>query len=434
MTIEIEIKFIATPDAASELPTQLTAWPHEHSAAEKLTNIYYETKDAQLRRWDMGLRIRGFGDSYEMTLKTAGQSVGGLHQRQEYNIPLTQPDLAIEKLPQTVWPAGTDLSALQAQLTPLFSTHFLREKWVVTYRESVIEVASDRGEVRSGELTEAINEIELELKSGHQKELLAFAAELAGMGGLRLGSLSKAARGYALAQGNPARERRPLPILKAKPKATIEEGMQSAFALGLAQWQYHEELWLSGNHDALQEIRQALETLRQAFTLFGSLVPRKASSDLRQRLAVLEETLKADDLHAETLCFAADSLLAQLALTNWIATQGWRDFVSAEADVKLQASFKRFSDIMLGRIAADLKSTFDKIRHINEYQDKLPRLNHQLLAVRLLAGAYEPSAVYSWLSGWERLALAIETHDRSWLENAGHDVLRTPAFWKNGSL
>jgi len=431
MTIEIEVKFIATPEGAEKLPACLAAWPNQHSAPQKLTNIYYETPDRQLRRWDMGLRIRGFGDSYEMTLKAAGESVGGLHQRPEYNVPLEKPELAIARLPAEIWPQGCDLTELQAALQPLFSTHFIREKWVVTYLNSEIEVAFDRGEVQAGELSEPLSEIELELKKGERAELLAFAAELAEMGGLRLGSLSKAARGYGLAQGKTQPELRPLPVLKAKPKATVEEGMSAAFTLALSQWQYHEELWLRGDKAALREINKALETLRQAFSLFGTLVPRKASSALRQQLNELMEAL-AEKKPQPSVCFTPRWLQTQLALTNWIASAGWRPFIDSKTDAKLQSSFKRFCDIMLGRVSADLKETFAHVRQLNEYQDKLTRLQRQLLAARLLAGAYDETAVTTWLGEWEQLAHAIKTHQEAWLDSYRHQALKQSVFWKNG--
>ncbi|MGA7509213.1 MAG: inorganic triphosphatase [Erwinia billingiae] len=434
MTIEIELKFIATSDAAEKLPAQLANWPHQHSAPQKLTNIYFETADGQLRGWDMGLRIRGFGDSYEMTLKTAGQTIGGLHQRPEYNVALAKPELDIALLPADIWPQGCDLAALQQQLQPLFSTHFVREKWVVTYRQSEIEVAFDRGDVTAGELSEPLNEIELELKSGERDDLLAFATELANMGGLRLGSLSKAARGYALAKGNPTRELRPLKVMKVAPKATVEQAMLAAFTLALSQWQYHEELWLRGNRAAQHEVQQALETLRQTFSLFGSLVPRKASNELRHSLTGLEEALREDDVKAEALCFSTLSLDTQLALTNWIVTERWRGFIDAKGDAKLQGSFKRFCDIMLGRIAADLKETFGDVRQMNEYQDKLTRLHRQLLAARLLSGGYDAETVDAWMQSWQQLAQAIESGQEIWLEGHCRQAVKQPAFWKNGTV
>lgn len=73
MTVEIELKLIATPAAVTALPQQLVAWPNQHATPQKLTNIYFETADNFLRSQDMGLRIRGFDDNYEMTLKTMRQ-------------------------------------------------------------------------------------------------------------------------------------------------------------------------------------------------------------------------------------------------------------------------------------------------------------------------------------------------------------------------
>ncbi len=64
------------------------------------------------------------------------------------------------------------------------------------------------------------------------------------------GSLSKAARGYHLAQGNPAREIKPTTILHVAAKADVEQGLEAALELALAQWQYHEELWVRGNDAA----------------------------------------------------------------------------------------------------------------------------------------------------------------------------------------
>lgn len=432
MTIEIELKFITRSDAAG-VAEKLAALPHQHYAGQTLTNIYFETAANQLRRWDMGLRIRGVGDRYEMTLKTAGQTVGGLHQRPEYNVDLEKPELDIQRLPADVWPAGTDVAALQQQLQALFSTNFTREKWVVTYRESEIEVAWDRGDVRAGELSEPLAEIELELKSGQRDDLLALAAELARLDGLRLGSLSKAARGYALAQGNPPRALRPLPVLKVRPKATVEEGMRAALLLALSQWQYHEELWLRGTNGALVEIKNALETLRQVFSLYGALVPRKANSELRQRLTALEEALLDDNLDPQALCFSPLWLEAQLALTHWIVTERWREFADARAEAKLQGSFKRFSDIMLGRIGADLKETFAQVNQLNEYQDKLTRLHRQQLAARLLAGAYEPAVVGEWLQNWQLLQTAIVEQQDIWLDGHRRQALKQPPFWKNGN-
>ena len=434
MTIEIELKFIATPQAAERVGSQLAAWPHQYSAPQALTNIYYETPDNQLRRWDMGLRIRGIGEKYEMTLKIAGQTLGGLHQRPEYNVELSQPVLDIARLPAEIWPQGCDLHALQQQLNPLFTTHFQRERWLVDFGRSQIEVALDRGEVSAGEFSEPLQEIELELKQGELADVLALAAELGQAEGLRLGSLSKAARGYWLAQGKPPQPVRPLPVLQFKPKATVEEGMQAALTLALKQWQYHEELWLRGEPAARDAVLEALEAVRQTFSLFGALVPRKASSVLRQKLTSLIETLENESPEAQAFCYSPQWLDAQLTFSGWLINAGWRPFIDAKNAARLQGSFKRFADIMLGRTAADLKETFMTIRQPNEYLDKLARLSRQLLAVRLLAGAYPAPEVEGWLLPWQQLAQAIRAGRYHELDMLCRQALKQPAFWLNGNV
>jgi len=429
MTIEIELKFIATPQAAVKLAELLSTLPHQHQAARELTNIYFETDDNQLRRWDMGLRIRGVNQRYEMTLKAAGQTLGGLHQRPEYNVELSEPVLDIARLPAEIWPKGTDVAALQQRLQPLFTTHFQREVWLITTGDSEIEVAFDQGEVTAGEFSEPLCEIELELKRGERQDLLAFAQQLAALGGLRMGSLSKAARGYLLAQGNLPRQIEAFPLLKAGGKATVEQGMVAAMSAGLRHWQYHEEVWLRGNAAAQETVREALDLLRQAFSLFGALVPRKASSALRQQLTTLEETLVNEEQEAATFCLSSLSVETQLALTHWLAESQWRQWIDAKGEAKLQGSFKRFSDIMLSRVNADLRETFITVKQPNEYQDKATRLARQLLTVHLLAGSYPAETVMSWLGPWQQLLSAIHEKQSSGLAWLTSQALKQQPFW-----
>lgn len=255
MEQEIELKFIVEQNGVEIMRQKLNALNAQHHPAVQLLNIYYETDDSWLRRHDMGLRIRGSDGRYEMTLKCAGRVVGGLHQRPEYNIPLAQPELALEKLPSAVWPDGKLPADLAARVKPLFSTDFYREKWLVDRDGSRIEIALDRGEVKAGSHREPICELELELLHGSVEQVLLLADALLDAGVLRQGSLSKAARGYHLAKGNPAR-----PLQSATFTAGDSAGLEAA----LAHWQYHEELWLRGNQAARDEVVKAITFIRDA--------------------------------------------------------------------------------------------------------------------------------------------------------------------------
>ncbi len=98
MAQEIELKFIVNHDAVDALRNHLHTLGGEHHAPSQLLNIYFETPDNWLRRHDMGLRIRGENGRYEMTMKIAGRVTGGLHQRPEYNVALSEPVLDLTQL------------------------------------------------------------------------------------------------------------------------------------------------------------------------------------------------------------------------------------------------------------------------------------------------------------------------------------------------
>lgn len=84
--IEVELKLAAQSSAIDAVRQCISTLSPQHSAPRKLTNIYFDTAQRQLRQWDMGLRIRGCDGRYEMTMKTAGQVISGLHQRPEFNV------------------------------------------------------------------------------------------------------------------------------------------------------------------------------------------------------------------------------------------------------------------------------------------------------------------------------------------------------------
>lgn len=163
----------------------------------------------------------------------------------------------------------------------------------------------------------------------------------------------------------------------------------------LNEWQYHEELWLEGNSDAGARVAEILLALREVFTLFGSMLPRKASGSLRESLLTLSQEMATTP--AEELCFSARWSETQLALTHWLTEQPWKSVLEEKHRKKLQGSFKRFCDVMLGRVFAELKATTAEFNQPTEYQDKSQRIHKQLLAVCLLCGAYPWQR---WIAGW----------------------------------
>lgn len=427
MAQEIELKFIVNDASVETLRDHLQTLNAEHTPPGQLLNIYYETSDNWLRRHDMGLRIRGDQGRYEMTLKIAGRTVGGLHQRPEYNIDISTPELALDKLPLDVWPNGEMPEGLDEQLQPLFSTDFNREKWVVNLGKSQIEIALDQGEVKAGEHQEAICELELELLNGETADVLALAQQLAQTGLLRQGSLSKAARGYHLAQGNLEREIKPLTILALPPKATVEQAFEAALENALTHWQYHEELWLRGKVKAKKEVINAQGLVRHILTLFGGIVPRKASAKLRDGLTQID-TLMAAEISAHDAVFNPETAQTRLVFTEWLVTRGWQPFLDAKAEAKMADSFKRFADTHLSRQAAELRTTFAYPLG-DSYADQLPRLTRDINTVQVLAGYYDTGKAERWLANWQGLRHAIETRQHIEIEHYRNEALAVEPFW-----
>lgn len=427
MAQEIELKFIVNHDAVNALRDHLNTLGGEHHAPSPLLNIYYETEDKWLRGHDMGLRIRGEKGRYEMTMKIAGRVTGGLHQQPEYNVPLNEPTLDLTQFPPEVWPNGELPADLISRVQPLFSTDFEREKWLLTVDGSQIEIALDLGEVKAGELAEPICELELELLSGDTRAVLKLANQLVNQAGLRQGSLSKAARGYHLAQGNPPREIKPTAVLKAPAKASVEHGLEAALELALAQWQYHEELWVRGNKAAKADVLAAMGLVRHALMLFGGIVPRKASAHLRDLLTQSEATI-ASAVSAETAVYTTQTAMAKLALTEWLVTKAWQPFLDAKAQAKMTDSFKRFADIHLSRTAAELKSVFGHPLG-DQYRDQLPRLRRDIDTVLLLAGYYDAAVVQAWLENWQGLYHAIANGQHIEIEHFRNEANNQEPFW-----
>ena len=397
MAQEIELKFIVAQNGVETLREQLNALEAKHTPAGQLLNIYYETADNWLRRHDMGLRIRGDQGRYEMTLKIAGRVVGGLHQRPEYNIPLDKPELALERLPAEVWPQGELPAALAEHVQPLFSTDFARERWVIQEGNSEIEIALDRGEVKAGEHQEPICELELELLAGETADLLRLAHRLLESGVLRQGSLSKAARGYHLAQGNGERPVTSLTVLTVAAKASVEQGLEGgagerpgALAVSRRSMAARQCESQSGNPAGVSRVRHTL-------VLFGGIVPRKATTQLRALLNDAEAVLLAADTADEAL-FRTEVVGAKLALTEWLVQRGWRPFLNEAGEKKIAGSFKRFADINLSRVAAELRGAVQHLA-VEDAADQLPKLSRDIDSVQLLAGAMATPSRRGWRTG-----------------------------------
>lgn len=210
MSLEVELKLLLPAQNAAAVFAAVTDYCRkglavvEPAGSKTLLNAYFDTADRWFRRHDSGLRTRQKQGQFEQTLKLAGQQHGAAHIRPEYNVPASGVVPELSTFPAEVWPAGTDVAALQQQLVELFRTDFVRETLLLQTKAGArIELVFDQGFVAGGGAQESICELELELQAGAVSEMFTLCAQLLQRFPLSLGVQSKAERGYLLAQQTP---------------------------------------------------------------------------------------------------------------------------------------------------------------------------------------------------------------------------------------
>lgn len=370
----------------------------------ELFNQYYDTPERDLARAKVALRLRRDGEQYIQTLKSRGQSVAGLSERNEWDWYLDQARLDLSKLDDQCWPAalaGLDKHGLQ----PIFTTDFVREKadlaWGRGKAKVAIEAALDLGKVVAGEREEEICELELELREGDPAALLELAAALAADLPLMPCDISKAERGYRLFDPDSYALSLPLPQLGA------DLPLDDAFAalawhlLGSSQRLAEQYRW-NGHWKLLEQWLQQLVDLRALLGSLGQAAPRGSSHDLRAALDALladwRPRLAAgqDDEAARQEApaqFAAELEntrwgLFSLDASRWLLARAWTEKRSERGQRQGAAALGNW----LLRQLAEEASSLPLARYERQPEDlaeQLPRLERLLVWLRLARGVLE---------------------------------------------
>lgn len=341
MNKETEIKLRVSRETLAALRDHPLLKKRNKSGWERreLFNQYYDTPSRDLAQAKVALRLRRDGEQIIQTLKTRGQSVAGLSERNEWDWYLSKAKLDLKKLDDSCWPAS--LAELdKKQLLPLFTTDFIRDKaeiaWGRGKARTVIEAALDLGKVIAGEGEEEICELELELRQGEPAALLELACELAADLALMPCDISKAERGYRLFDAASYSLSLPAPALSA------ETSLDDAFAalawhlLGSSQ-RLAEQYRFNGHWKLLEQWLQQLIDLRALLGSLGQAAPRASSRELREALDALLADWRPrllagqqdDSLrHNAPALFAAELQgnrwgLLSLQLSRWLLQRGW---------------------------------------------------------------------------------------------------------------
>ncbi|SDX88313.1 CYTH and CHAD domain-containing protein [Nitrosomonas sp. Nm33] len=258
----------------------------------KLYTIYYDTPDLALKRQHCALRLRQIGKNWVQTIKTEGSVASGLHQRNEWEVPVPRNHLDFTQLSDPRIIKLLSNSELRKQLRQIFITQFTRHMHILQMDEgSQIELCLDHGKIIVDHTKESFTEIELELKSGKPVQLFRLALMLVQIlpFPLRLENISKAERGYMLYTGHKDPPIKALPVeLKADMDLTTAFTLIAQNCLDQLTRNEHGML-ASSDVEYLHQMRLALRRLRTAFDVFVTATSNEVS--LTQELKWLTRQL-----------------------------------------------------------------------------------------------------------------------------------------------
>ena len=257
----------------------------------ELLNQYFDTPERDLAAAKVALRLRRDGDVVIQTLKTRGQSVAGLSQRNEHEWELPKAKLDLKKLDEQCWPAelaDVDKKAIKALFTTDFTREYAEIAWGRGKAKVVIEAALDLGTVVAGKQKEEICELELELREGEPEALLELAAELAATLPLFPCDISKAERGYRLL--DPSSYALSLPGAELNAEMSLDDAFAAlAWQLLGSSQRLAEQYRHNGHWRLLQDWVECLSELRAMTASLGQAAPRATTRDLRSSLDALLE-------------------------------------------------------------------------------------------------------------------------------------------------
>jgi len=270
---EFELKFHvdASHRSAVEAAVDRGQSGHIHLQAR-----YFDTPDGALAARQVVLRLRKEGPRW---VQTAKAPAGGLLLRHEHNVDLSAAEVGDPPLPLVERHAGTPVGALLADalraaehpagtrdLVPFYDTDIRRATRDMRTGDARVELAFDRGAIRAGERSLALQELEIELKSGSARSMLELARRWVPRYALWLDTRSKAERGerlaHGLVHGLPVKARPPMLARRSDGPALVRAVLTSCLAQILPN--ASEVCAGSGDPEHVHQLRVGIRRLRTA--------------------------------------------------------------------------------------------------------------------------------------------------------------------------
>ena len=295
---ETELKLSLSPAAADRILRHkgLRSLRRGRRTKRHLVSTYFDTPRHALRKGEIALRVRDNGSGREQTIKAPFRGPAGLQNFREWTVPVNGDCPNLRAVDAPAFARELCRRRYEKRLGPVFTTDFEREAVRIKTGGTEFELAVDRGviraETRRGIVEEPVCEAEFELLSGDPARMFDVAIELCEAYDVRLGHLTKAQRGYALAR--PALRPKPLKAPKIILAGEMSVGEAFNFIIGgaLEHMFANEVPTLGGKAEGVHQTRVAMRRVRAALRAFKSILPydkRKAFNGefrwFQQRLA-----------------------------------------------------------------------------------------------------------------------------------------------------
>jgi inorganic triphosphatase YgiF len=349
MSKEIELKLEVVGDQTALIASDLLFRGLDSQKSQQ-TSIYFDTRKKLLAKHGFSLRVRNTGDAFVQTLKRTVAS-DGLFSRDEWEWKVPAAELDRSKLRKVPVELPSESGKVPRKLHPVLLSEVERTTWQLRQGGSDVQVDLDVGTLSAGERHLNFAEIEFELLAGSAADVVTAARALAGRIPAKLGVLSKAERGAAMAEGTSEGVSKAAPI-SIKPTDTVGQAFASIMHACLKHYRLNEDVVVRGRAgDALHQSRVALRRLRSAFSFFRPVIADEQFHRLREELrwftgqlgearnldvylqrelaeeekqATLQRREQAYD-HVITSMNSAKLRLLLIDLMGWASVGSWRD-------------------------------------------------------------------------------------------------------------
>lgn len=362
---EMELKFLISVKDANKIARLdwLKGKQRGRATIKNLRATYFDTPELELLDARVAFRIRKEGRRWVQCVKTPERPSEGAFTRREWEtfVPRPEPDVSVFEDAETLKALPI---ATADRLQPAFETIVKRRRRLIEMAPGqMVALDMDRGVIKSGDKTEDVCELEMELVEGGPVAVFQLALKLVEIVPLRLSSATKAQRGYRLLTGE-----RPNWVKAAKPVlpkgVTAENGLGAVVRHCIGHLRANEQVAVNRGHvEGVHQMRVASRRLRSALGIYKKLLPPEqynhfdgelkwlinAMGPARDWDVFLDETLApmanlpygakaldglrqaAADARDQGYALVAETLNSTrygrllLELAQWVETRGWRD-------------------------------------------------------------------------------------------------------------